>query len=160
MTGWTFAAGGLTGAIGALGLARVLRGPRRLRATLLGIFALAAAAHALLGLAGSTATFVAAYAVTGLCQGAMVPAANTIIAAAVPYERRGAAFGLASSVQALAFVAGPLGAAYFATVSLQAGFILLGVMIAAVAVALLAGLREPDLAEARTERGAAVEAAR
>ena len=108
-----------------------------------------------LGVAGGAAVFVAAYGVAGLCQGAMMPAANTVIAAAVPYERRGAAFGLASSVQALAFVAGPLGAAYFAAVSLSLGFVLLGSMVGFVALITLAALREPDLDEPKAERRAA-----
>ncbi len=126
LTGITFAVGGLGSAIGALGLARLLRVPNRLRLVLTVVLGIAAAAHALLGLAGGAVMFIAAYGVAGLCQGAMMPAANTVIAASAPYERRGAAFGLASSVQALAFVAGPLGAAYFAHTSLSLGFVLLG----------------------------------
>ncbi len=73
----------------------------------------------------------------------MLPATNTVIAAAVPFERRGAAFGLASSVQALAFVVGPLGAAYFAGVSLAAGFLALGGMVALVGAVTALALREP-----------------
>ncbi len=147
VTGWTFAAGGLASAIGAVGLSRLLRAPGRLRLTLVGVIGLAAAAHTGLGLAGSAAVFIAAYFVTGLCQGAMLPATNTIIASAVPFERRGAAFGLASSVQALAFVAGPLGAAYFATVSLTMGYALLAGYLVAVAGLTLVTLREPPAEE-------------
>lgn len=159
LIGWTFAAGGLASAAGSLGLARLLRAPGRLRATLVGVTLLGAAAHALLGVAGSPVAFGLVYALTGLTQGAMVPAANTVIAAAVPHERRGAAFGLASSVQALAIVAGPLSAAYFATVSLAAGFILLGGMVALVALIVLLGLREPHLEQAEAKHRPATEAA-
>ncbi len=149
ITGWTFAAGGLASAIGAVGLSRLLRRPGQLRLMLVAVIGAAAAAHAGLGLAGSAALFIAAYFVTGLCQGAMLPATNTIIASAVPFERRGAAFGLASSVQALAFVAGPMGAAYFATVSLTAGFMLLAGYLVAVAALTLFTLREPPSADDR-----------
>jgi DHA1 family multidrug resistance protein-like MFS transporter len=147
LVGWTFAAGGLASVVGALGLARLVRAPGRMRVTLVLVIVAAAAAHAALGAVAGAGAFVAAYAFTGLCQGAMLPATNTIIAAAVPHDRRGAAFGLASSVQALAFVAGPLSAAWFSTFSLATGFVLLGVMIASVAVATLIGLQEPEMEE-------------
>ncbi len=143
LAGLTFAAGGLASALGAVGLARLFRPPGRIRTPLVAVILAAAGAHALLGLAGSPIAFIAAYAVTGLCQGAMLPATNTVIAAAVPFERRGAAFGLASSVQALAFVVGPLGAAYFAGVSLAAGFLALGGMVALVGAVTALALREP-----------------
>jgi MFS family permease len=158
LIGWTFAIGGLAGAAGALGLSRVVGSPRRLRGLLPGVIAIAAIAHALLGTAGSAAGFVAAYAMAGLCQGAMVPASNTIIAAAVPNERRGAAFGLAASVQALAFVVGALGLAMFGRFSLSAGFAALGVVMAGVACATLVGLREPAADDAVPE-GALAKAA-
>jgi DHA1 family multidrug resistance protein-like MFS transporter len=145
LVGWTFALGGLGSAIGALGLARLLRAPGHMRVTLTAVIVAAALAHALLGAAGSALTFVAAYALTGMAQGAMLPATNTIIAAAVPYERRGAAFGMAASVQAVAFVVGPLGAAAFGRVSLPAGFAVMGLIIAGVAFTTLLALHEPEL---------------
>jgi MFS transporter, DHA1 family, multidrug resistance protein len=160
ITGWTFAAGGLASAIGAVGLARMLRAPGRLRVALTAVIMLAAVASVLLGLAGSVWTFGAVYALSGLCQGAMLPATNTIIASAVPYERRGAAFGLASSVQALAFVAGPLSAAYFAAVSFRAGFLLLGIATAMVGIVMAVALREPAQEEGRALRRRNAEAAR
>jgi MFS family permease len=64
-----------------------------------------------------------------------MPATNTLIAESVEPARRGTAFGLASSAQAVAFMAGPMGAAAFATVSLPVGF-----LFCAVAFAGLAGL--------------------
>ncbi|MBI2761742.1 MAG: MFS transporter [Chloroflexi bacterium] len=160
ITGWTFAAGGLASAVGAVGLARVPRAPGRLRVALSAVIMLAAVSSVLLGLAGSVWTFGAVYALSGLCQGAMLPATNTIIASAVPYERRGAAFGLASSVQALAFVAGPLSAAYFASVSFRAGFLLLGLTTAAVGILIAVALREPALEEGRAPSRRKAEAAR
>jgi MFS family permease len=130
-----------------VGLARLFRPPASIRTPLVAVILAAAAAHGLLGLADSATLFIVAFALTGLCQGAMLPATNTVIAAAVPYERRGAAFGLASSVQALAFVAGPLGAAYFAGVSLAVGFLALGGMLALVGAVTALALREPAVVD-------------
>lgn len=143
LAGWTFAAGGLGSAAGALGLARLLRAPGRMRVLLTGIVVLAAVAHALLSVAVTVWLFVLGFALAGLCQGGILPAANTVIASAVPFERRGAAFGLASSVQALAFVVGPMSAAWFAATSLTAGYILLGAILAVVALVMGVFLREP-----------------
>jgi MFS transporter, DHA1 family, multidrug resistance protein len=134
----------------------LLRAPGHMRVTLTAVIVAAALAHALLGAAGSALTFVVAYALTGLTQGAMLPATNTIIAAAVPYERRGTAFGMAASVQAVAFVAGPMGAAAFGRASLTAGFAVMAVMIAGVALATLLALREPELEEAQAPARATV----
>lgn len=147
LAGLTFAAGGLASALGAVGLARLFRPPASIRTPLVAVILAAAAAHGLLGLADSATLFIVAFALTGLFQGAMLPATNTVIAAAVPYERRGAAFGLASSVQALAFVAGPLGAAYFAGVSLAVGFLALGGMLALVGAVTALALREPAVVD-------------
>jgi|DewCreStandDraft_5_1066085.scaffolds.fasta_scaffold00834_25 MFS family permease len=147
LAGLTFAAGGLASALGAVGLARLFRPPASIRTPLVAVLLAAAAAHGLLGLADSATLFIVAFALTGLCQGAMLPATNTVIATAVPYERRGAAFGLASSVQALAFVAGPLGAAYFAGVSLAVGFLALGGMVALVGAVTALALREPAVVD-------------
>ncbi len=152
LAGLTFATGGLASALGAVGLARVFRPPARIRGPLAAIILAAALAHGLLGLAHDATLFIVAFALTGLFQGAMLPATNTVIAAAVPYERRGAAFGLASSVQALAFVAGPLGAAYFAGVSLSAGFLVLGGMVALVGAITALVLREPTVADEGAQR--------
>ncbi len=147
LTGLAVACAGFGSMVGAIGLSRFLQRPGRLRPVLVLLLAVAALAHAALGFAGALPLFIAAFAITGLCQGAMLPATNTIIAAAVPYERRGAAFGTASSVQALAFIAGPLSAAAFASLSFTAGFIGLGILLALVGGLTFRLLREPDLEE-------------
>ena len=46
-----------------------------------------------------------------LLQAAMIPITNTLIATNVSRERRGTGFGIASSAQALALMAGPIAAA-------------------------------------------------
>jgi MFS family permease len=87
--------------------------------------------------------YVLFFVLISLLQAAMIPPTNSLIAGNVPRSRRGTAFGWAGSAQALAFVAGPMGAALFAAVSLDLGFVVLCGMLLLMAVALLA-LREPD----------------
>ena len=55
--------------------------------------------------------YIALFAAVSLVQATLVPATNTLIATHVPRDRRGAGFGLVSSVQALAMMAGPMVAA-------------------------------------------------
>jgi MFS family permease len=103
-------------------------------------------AHFVLPIADEVTAFVAAFAVIAMLQAAMVPANNTLIAANAPRERRGTAFGLASGVQALAFMVGPMAAAGFAAVSLDLGFIVLGVLFITLAGLVVLALREPGSA--------------
>jgi DHA1 family multidrug resistance protein-like MFS transporter len=151
-TGIAFTVAGLASVVGAFGVARLVGRPGQVRLSLALVTALAAVAHVMLGLSSTVIFFTVWFALTSLAQGAMLPATNTVIAAAVPYERRGTAFGIASSVQALAFIVGPWGAALFAAVSLDLGFILLGLLLAGTALATFAILREPDLDETTTVR--------
>jgi MFS family permease len=76
----------------------------------------------------------------------MIPASNTLIAANSPRSRRGTAFGLASSVQAIAFIAGPMGAALFTALSLDLGFVFLTGLFFSLALLIVVCLREPRLA--------------
>jgi len=148
-TGVAFTVSGLASVAGALGLARLVGRPGEFRLSLTVVVLACAAAHIALGLAGSVAVFIAAYGAASLARGAMLPATNTVIAAAVPPERRGTAFGIASSVQALAFIVGPMSAAAFSLVSLSLGFVALGVPLAAIAAVVFLALREPDVSERR-----------
>jgi MFS family permease len=107
---------------------------------------LAGVAQLLLAASRNVPSFVAVFAVISLLQAAMIPATNTLIAANAPRSRRGTAFGLASSAQAIAFVAGPSSAAFFIGLSLPLGFAVLGGISVALAVVLLLSLREPPLA--------------
>ena len=90
-------------------------------------------------------TFTAAFAGIALLQAAMVPATNTLIAANAPRERRGTAFGLASGVQALAFMVGPMAAAGFAAISLTLGFAVLGVLFVLLGIMIAVAVREPRI---------------
>jgi MFS family permease len=117
------------------------------------VVAVCALSHIALGRAPTMLLFITTYGVASLARGAMLPATNTIIAASVPRERRDTAFGIASAVQAGAFIVGPMRAALLATVSLSLGFVVLGLALGATAVITFIALREPDL----TPRTAEVE---
>ena len=162
--GVAFTLGGLASVAGALGLTRLAGRPGRLRVTLTLTIAAAAVAQVFLGLAWSVLVFTLAFTVVSLTQAAMMPATNAIIATSVPPERRGTAFGVATSAQAASFIVGPMGAAFFAAVSLELGFVLLGVVLAASAVVTFLALREsteaptpvpPDSAEHTRSRAPA-----
>ena len=154
-TGIAFTISGLASVIGALGLARYVGRPGQFRVSLTIVIAICAIAHVALGLAPTVLVFTAGYAVASLARGAMLPATNTIIAASVPPERRGTAFGIAAAVQALAFIVGPMSAALFATVSLSLGFVALGALLTVTAVVTFARLREPRLVEQHYATGTA-----
>ena len=57
-----------------------------------------------------------------------------MIASTVDPARRGTAFGLARSAQAIAFMVGPMSAAYFASTSLTVGFAVAGALFVLLAV--------------------------
>lgn len=109
---------------------------------------LTAAAHILLAMSFNVPLFILWFSLISLFQAAMLPASNTLIASAVPRDRRGTAFGLAGSAQALAFMVGPLTAAGFAAVSMNLGFVVFGLLFVALAVLLYFKLREPTLSDA------------
>ncbi len=109
---------------------------------------LTAVAHILLAMSFNVPLFILWFSLISLFQAAMLPASNTLIASAVPRDRRGTAFGLAGSAQALAFMVGPLTAAGFAAVSMNLGFIVFGLLFVALAVLLYFKLGEPTLSDA------------
>src|SRR5699024_2753015 len=100
--------------------------------------------YVLLALSNTVPLFIACFAIISLLQAAMIPATNTLIAANVSRARRGTGFGLAGSAQALAFIAGPMGAALFGAVSLDLGFLVLGGILLVCAGLLLVALKEPS----------------
>jgi len=144
-SGVAFTVAGLTSVAGVIAAQRLI-GPGLLQRTVALGCAVAGAAHFVLPAADGVTAFVAAFALIAMLQAAMVPATNTLIAANAPRERRGTAFGLASGVQALAFMVGPMAAAGFAAVSLDLGFIVLGVLFIALAGLVVLALREPGSA--------------
>lgn len=149
-TGIAFTVSGMASVAGAMVLSRFVGRPGQFRLSLTAVVAVCAISHVALGLAPTVLLFIIAYGVASLARGAMLPATNTIIAASVPPERRGTAFGIASAVQASAFIVGPMSAALFATVSLSLGFIVLGLVLGATAIVTFVALREPDLTAQRS----------
>lgn len=145
--GFAFTAAGIGSVIGALVVARFFSRAGILRRSLVVLCLIGAVAQALLGLAPTVVLFVLCFGFISLAQGAMQPASNTVIAASVPSSRRGTAFGLAQSAQAISFIVGPMSAALFAATSLELGYLILAVSLALVALAVALFLKEPDLSD-------------
>lgn len=148
VVGVAFALAGVASMVGVMILGRRYVTPGRFRLMLTAGCVATALAHMLLALSPSVAAYVASFSAISLLQAAMLPASNTLIASNVARERRGTAFGLAGSAQALAFIAGPMGAAWFAAISMTAGFVIMGGLFVGMALLLLWCLREPRLSDA------------
>jgi DHA1 family multidrug resistance protein-like MFS transporter len=128
LVGLAFTLGGVASVVGVVVVGRRWSGPGVIVAALTGACLVSAAAFLLLALSETVAVFIAAFALASMAITAMQPGTSTVIAAAVPAGSRGTAFGLAGSAQALAFMAGPLAAAFFAASSFQLGFALIAVV--------------------------------
>jgi MFS family permease len=146
VSGLAFTLGGLGAAFSVFVLGTRFFRSGQMRSGLVVFSLLTGAAQLLLAASHNVPSFVAVFALISLLQAAMIPATNTLIAANAPRSRRGTAFGLASSAQAIAFIAGPSSAAFFTAISLQLGFAVLGAISVALALVLLVWLREPPLA--------------
>ncbi|MBX7111908.1 MAG: MFS transporter [Dehalococcoidia bacterium] len=144
-TGLAFTLGGVASVAGVALVGQGFVGTGRLRTSLIIGSAVAGVAHLLLAGAQGVPMFVVGFSLISLVQAMMLPATNTLIATNVPRDRRGTGFGLAGSAQAAAFLVGPMGAAGFAAVSLALGFVVIGVLFGALALLLLATLREPTI---------------
>jgi DHA1 family multidrug resistance protein-like MFS transporter len=136
----------LSGVASVLGVAVVAR--RFVRQGRLGLAvaagcALAGAAYVLLAFALAVPLYVTWFCVIAMVQGAVLPASNTLIAANIDRSRRGTAFGLAASAQALAFMVGPFGATAAAAISIRAGYVVLGALFVGMAMLTRLAVREP-----------------
>ena len=145
--GLTFALGGVASALGVWLLAGGIFAKRRLRTSLVVTTALTAAAHLLLAVSDTVWLYIVAFTVASLLNASLMPATNALIAFNVSRARRGTAFGLASAAQALAFMAGPMAAALFASISLAAGFATAGIMLIGLAALIGFAVREPPMEE-------------
>ncbi len=144
ITGLAFTLGGVGSAISVLILAPRFLRPGRYRVVLSVICVLGGAFYLLLATAKAVPLFIACYVAITLLQAATIPATNTLVAASVPRERRGTAFGWAASAQACAFIVGPAGAALFGALSLSLGFVVLGIILLVTSVLLFVFLTEPS----------------
>ncbi len=134
VSGVAFSLAGAAAVTGVTVVARWMSGRASLRQTLI-VFSLAsAAAMPAMAIGQSAWLYGAGFLAFALVNAASMPATNTLIAETVEPARRGTAFGLASSAQAIAFMAGPMGAAAFATFSLPAGFLFCAAAFAGLAV--------------------------
>lgn len=145
IVGVAFTLAGIASVFGVLIVGRRWVSPGHFRLMLAVGCALTALAHLFLALSPAVAAYIVAFSAISLLQAAMLPASNTLIASNVRRERRGTAFGLAGSAQALAFIVGPMTAAWFAAISMDAGFVILGGLFLAVGALLWWRLREPSL---------------
>jgi MFS family permease len=141
--GIVFSLAGLVSAISVLFLGPAFFKLGHLRPALVIASGIGAVGMVALAIAGSTWAYLAGFLVIAAMLSAMTPATNTLIAANVTRSRRGTAFGVAGSAQALSNITGPAGAAAFAAISLSAGFALLGAMLAGVGALLMTTMREP-----------------
>lgn len=143
-TGVIFALGGFVSAVSVFVLGpRVFRAGSR-RWTMGLACAVAALGFVLLLAAPNVAVYVIGFLLVAMVLSALVPVTNTLIAATASRARRGTAFGIAGSAQAMAFVVGPGGAALFAAISMDAGFGFLALFLVAVGGLVFAALKEPS----------------
>jgi DHA1 family multidrug resistance protein-like MFS transporter len=143
--GLTFTLGGLASAFSLIVLAPRFYRTGQLQKALVVSSGLNALSMLVLAAATSVPFYVVGFALFSLIHASMLPAANTLIAGNVTRERRGTAFGLASSATALAFMVGPFGAALFASRSIELGFIGLSVVLFCLGLLLFMALREPSM---------------
>ncbi|HEU0168974.1 MAG TPA: MFS transporter, partial [Chloroflexota bacterium] len=102
VSGLAFTLGGLGAAFSVFVLGTRFFRSGQMRSGLVVFSLLTGAAQLLLAASHNVPSFVAVFALISLLQAAMIPATNTLIAANAPRSRRGTAFGLASSAQAIA----------------------------------------------------------
>ena len=101
-----------------------------------------------MGFAPSIVIYGAAFLLMAFLVSAMVPVTNMLIAANVSRARRGTAFGIAASAQAVALFIGPGGGALFGAFSYDLGFAISAALMLAVGLFLFISLKEPKAAEA------------
>ena len=144
-TGIVFGVIGLTSTIAALSLAPL--GQRiGYRNAVTGAAIVAGVLYIPLFVAGSYITFLLFFGAVGLFQGAMVPGTNALIAASTPDGKQGSAFGLASSMQSMALLVGPLaGGLVGGFLGINAVYLIIGLVLIGAGVAGRALIREPEL---------------
>lgn len=136
LSGIAFTGAGAGSVVGVLVVARLLGRRTGLRGTLIALTLGSAAVMPALALGANEWLFIGGLIAFAVVNGASMPAVNGLIASAVEPARRGTAFGLASSAQAIAFMIGPMSAAYFASTSLELGFVVCSVLFVGLAVVL------------------------
>jgi DHA1 family multidrug resistance protein-like MFS transporter len=148
VSGIAFTAAGAGSVAGVLIVARVLGLWTGLRGTVVTLTLASAAISPLMAFAPNEWVFVGGLLLFAVANGASMPATNALIASTVDPARRGTAFGLASSAQAIAFMVGPMGAAAFAATSLSLGFAVCAVLFVVLALVVASASRPMRPADA------------
>lgn len=143
VTGIAFTLGGLAAAAGVFVLSSRYFRIGRLRPALIACSLIIGVAFLLLGFIDSVTPYIVMFAIISLLQAAMMPTSNMLIAFNTSSARRGTAFGLGGSAQAISIAIGPIAAAVFVATSMRAGFAMVGLMCAALALLVHLQLREP-----------------
>jgi DHA1 family multidrug resistance protein-like MFS transporter len=142
--GIAFSLAGLVSATSVLFLApRVFRGTPSGRGFAI-VCSVGSVGFLIVALASGVPVYILGFLTIFLVVSAMVPALNTLIAANVRRSRRGTAFGVAGTAQALAFGVGPLSGAAFAAISLDLGFAVAAMLFLALGFVLFTRVREPQ----------------
>ena len=144
-TGVVFGVLGFTSTIAALCVAPL--GQRYGYRNTVGVAALASGVlYPFVALAGGLVSFALLLGAVGLFQGAMVPGTSALIAAAAPEGKHGSTFGMASSMQSLALMLGPLGGSAVAGLQgIGAVYVVIGVFLVFAGVGCFALIREPEV---------------
>jgi DHA1 family multidrug resistance protein-like MFS transporter len=142
-SGIAFSLAGLVSAVGVLAVAPLLYKTGRMAPALAASCVVGGFGFLVMATAGTSVLYIGGFLVVAMVLSAMTPSTNTLIAANVTRSRRGTAFGVAGSAQALASFAGPAAAAVFAAVSLGLGFVVLASLLLALGLFLFRALREP-----------------
>jgi MFS family permease len=143
ISGILFSLGGLFSAISVIFVGPSIFNPGRIGA-MLGVSFIAVAVSLLaMGFAPTVLLYATGFLFMAFLVSAMVPVTNTLIAANVSRSRRGTAFGIAASAQAVALFVGPGGGALFGAFSYDAGFAFTAVLMLLCGVFLFFSLKEP-----------------
>jgi len=153
VSGIVFSAGGAASVVGVVVVARWLGLRFSLRRTLIIFTLVSALSMPAMAIGGSPWLYGAGFLVFALMNAASMPATNTLIAETVESSRRGTAFGLASSAQALAFMVGPMSAAVFAAISLPLGFVVCAGLFGLLALMVTLGIPERGMVRQLPESG-------
>jgi MFS family permease len=144
LVGVAFTLADVASVLGLFGISR-RTSTNRFRLLIVVFILVSGVSTALLGATLGAPVWIFAFCIASLALAAMIPAINTIIAALAGRERRGTAFGVASSAQSLAFIVGPLGGAFFEATSMMFGFFVLGLAFLVMGGIAARFLKEPEL---------------
>ena len=151
LSGIAFAAMAITSAVAALSASRIADRLGRRNALAVVTFA-AGVAYLPLAIATNAPVALLLFGGVGLFSGAMLPTANALIDHHAPVGMQASVFGLAGSSFALAIAVGPLsGRAVASAAGIPASFLVVGALMIAVSVAVLALVQEQPEGQAAEE---------